>query len=386
MSSRQTATGRPGSCPASTSRVPASRRGDSNATSVSAAPRNRLSSSPRARGRKPTKRHRSAGSPDATSAVVTAEGPGSTSTLTPAARQARTRAKPGSDTTGCPRIRHEGDHRSLADALDELPLRERLRCARAGSRAASGSRGGRAAHAYGGCPRTRSGPPPAASRARGGLCPRGCLSGSDTRQVAPPAPRWRSSRKYRVPRMPDVPEDQPAVHALPCAPPSDSRSRRAGGRARPYLLALRQGPRRASAADAAGGSGCGPSGCCSRCSASSLGWIALSLVLFLISSQVERTPIPTNVDSVLDHVRLPADLRHQHPRAGLRPPPEEQQGTGGGNDRAGTLGHDHADPHRRGTRGAPLDPPRHRRSKSPATACRRSTPRTSSAARPSRSP
>ena len=56
---------------------------------------------------------------------------------------------------------------------------------------------------------------------------------------------------------------------------------------------------------------------------------------------------------------LPADLGQQHPRARLRPPPEGLEGTGRGNDRSGPLGHDHADPHRRRTRGAPVDPARH---------------------------
>src|SRR4051794_2684994 len=40
-------------------------------------------------GRKPSKRHRSAGNPDATSAVITADGPGSTSTSRSRSRQAR---------------------------------------------------------------------------------------------------------------------------------------------------------------------------------------------------------------------------------------------------------------------------------------------------------
>ena len=59
--------------------------------------------------------------------------------------------------------------------------------------------------------------------------------------------------------------------------------------------------------------------------------------------------------------RLSADLGQQHPRARLRPAPEGQQGTGGGNHRLRALGHDHADPHRRRARGATVDPARHRR-------------------------
>ena len=67
------------------------RRGDSNATSVppEAASENTLRSSPFFRGRKPTNRHESDGSPDATSAVSAAEGPGRTSTARPAATHAR---------------------------------------------------------------------------------------------------------------------------------------------------------------------------------------------------------------------------------------------------------------------------------------------------------
>ena len=54
------------------------------------------------RGRKPTNWYRSPRSPDATSAVSTAEAPGSTVTSTPAASAARTIRAPGSDTPGMP--------------------------------------------------------------------------------------------------------------------------------------------------------------------------------------------------------------------------------------------------------------------------------------------
>ena len=47
-------------------------------------------------------RHRSPGSPDATSAVTAADGPGSTSTGNPASRQAATTTAPGSETPGMP--------------------------------------------------------------------------------------------------------------------------------------------------------------------------------------------------------------------------------------------------------------------------------------------
>ncbi|HSS58850.1 MAG TPA: SAM-dependent methyltransferase, partial [Solirubrobacteraceae bacterium] len=65
----------------------ATRRGDSNATSVSGPP-NVACNSPFLRGRKPTNRHRSAGSALATSAASAADGPGSTSTASPAATHA----------------------------------------------------------------------------------------------------------------------------------------------------------------------------------------------------------------------------------------------------------------------------------------------------------
>jgi hypothetical protein len=70
--------------------VPGTRRGDSNATSVPPGSESTRRSSPFLRGRKPWKCHSSAGRPDATSAVIAAEGPGSTSTGSPAATQART--------------------------------------------------------------------------------------------------------------------------------------------------------------------------------------------------------------------------------------------------------------------------------------------------------
>ncbi len=54
------------------------------------------------RGRNPWNTHSDAGSPDATSAVIAADGPGSTSTGSPAATQARTSTYPGSDTSGIP--------------------------------------------------------------------------------------------------------------------------------------------------------------------------------------------------------------------------------------------------------------------------------------------
>ena len=90
VSSRQTATPRSGSASASADNVDARRRGLSKATVVSAESRTAATSAAR-RGRKPTNRQRSAGSPEATTATGTDDAPGSTSTRTPASNAARMR-------------------------------------------------------------------------------------------------------------------------------------------------------------------------------------------------------------------------------------------------------------------------------------------------------
>ena len=54
------------------------------------------------RGRKPSNTKRSVGNPESTSAVSTALGPGTTSTASPASRQARTSRSPGSLIPGIP--------------------------------------------------------------------------------------------------------------------------------------------------------------------------------------------------------------------------------------------------------------------------------------------
>ena len=63
---------------------------------------NRRARGPSRRGGKPSKQNRSLGSPDTASAAVTAEGPGSTVTLSPAAAAAATSRYPGSLTPGMP--------------------------------------------------------------------------------------------------------------------------------------------------------------------------------------------------------------------------------------------------------------------------------------------
>ena len=73
-----------------------------SAPGTAASSSSRVSSAPLLRGRKPSKKKCSMGSPEATSAQVTAEGPGMTSTASPASRTASTRRWPGSDTPGIP--------------------------------------------------------------------------------------------------------------------------------------------------------------------------------------------------------------------------------------------------------------------------------------------
>src|SRR6185312_2160464 len=79
VSSRQTAAGRSGAIAASAANDSPTRRGDSKATTVSAE-RSTRSISPERFGRKPSKRQRSVGRPEATSATGTTEGPGRTTT------------------------------------------------------------------------------------------------------------------------------------------------------------------------------------------------------------------------------------------------------------------------------------------------------------------
>ena len=86
-------------------REPVARRPPALATRTrptSRARRTPASSAPFLRGRNPANRHRSAGSALATSAASAADGPGRTSTASPAATHACTRTNPGSDTSGVP--------------------------------------------------------------------------------------------------------------------------------------------------------------------------------------------------------------------------------------------------------------------------------------------
>ena len=105
VSSRTSATRLAGNTSAALASVAATRRGDSYTTS---APGMHESSSRRATcadfflGKKPSKKKCSLASPLATRAHVTAEGPGTTSTLSPASSAASTSFWPGSLTPGMP--------------------------------------------------------------------------------------------------------------------------------------------------------------------------------------------------------------------------------------------------------------------------------------------
>ena len=127
VSSRHTATSRAGSNAASERSDARNRCGDSNATTRSPrrasrarAPRAR----PALRGRKPTNAYEPPPRPLATSAVSTADGPGSTVTGICASSAARTRRAPGIGDERHPRIRDE------RDALSRLEPRQELRDAR----------------------------------------------------------------------------------------------------------------------------------------------------------------------------------------------------------------------------------------------------------------
>ena len=76
--------------------------------------------SPDLRGRKPSKAKRSVGSPDATKAERSADGPGIGETLAPARRQARTRKNASSETPGVPASQIKAKLLAPQDALDEF--------------------------------------------------------------------------------------------------------------------------------------------------------------------------------------------------------------------------------------------------------------------------
>ena len=83
-----------------------------------------------ARGRKPTKRQRAAGSPEATSAVMTALAPGRTSSCSPSPTHARSSAWPGSEISGVPESLTSATTSPCAMRAISSRVRGELRCAR----------------------------------------------------------------------------------------------------------------------------------------------------------------------------------------------------------------------------------------------------------------
>ena len=244
-----------------------------------------------------------------------------------------------------------------------------------------------AAPAYAACPHTRPRRPPPARRARAASHPRGCRSASGTRRAAR-LPRAReSSGKYRVP--PICREYSPASPA-PNAPQRDEPPQytryRAGRRLLPGRAAARNRvePERSPLRRAVG-AGLGGSG---RITGKRVALGLLALVVGWVLLSLAAVPGELALRARLPALRrrerarpgrLSADLGQHHPRARLRPPPEEQQGTRRRNHGPGPLGHDHADPHRRRAQRRACRSRATRSSRSPATACRRSTPPTPSA-------
>ena len=127
VSSRHTATSRAGSSGrerAQRRRQPLRRLERDDGQPHDDVSRQSASSSPALRGRKPTNAYAPPPRPLATSAVSTADGPGSTVTGTSASSAARTSRAPGSETTRHPGVRDE------RDALSRLEPRQQLGDAR----------------------------------------------------------------------------------------------------------------------------------------------------------------------------------------------------------------------------------------------------------------
>ena len=91
-------------------------------------------------------------------------------------------------------------------------------------------------------------------------------------------------------------------------------------------------------------------------------WLAISLVLFLVSAQIQSAQVSDAADAELGRRRLPADLAQHDPRARLRRPHQGLQGARREQDRhAQPLGLDPARARRRRPQRDALDPARHRR-------------------------
>ena len=172
---------------------------------------------------------------------------------------------------------------------------------------------------------------------------------------------------------------QAAVHPLPRGPEAAAprpwgcgRERVGGAGAQPRGQPVRRRSRRPAAAPAAsppgharparslpGGGGSPPSAPCSALLALIVGWLALSLVLFLVSSHFQRISPPANVASQLESAGFLLTSANNILVLGSDKRQKDSKGTGRRHQRAQPLGLDHADPHRRRACRAPLDSARH---------------------------
>ena len=146
--------------------------------------------------------------------------------------------------------------------------------------------------------------------------------------------------------QPHTPATAPAAGCSPAKMRISARPRPAAGAPGPPAGTPPR-PARAAALD-------DPNGASSWVLGLLLGWLRLSLVLFLISSHFNRTPLPRDVAAVLDPAGSPltsannilvlgsAGARRTAANRALKRP-------------ARALGHDHADPHRGRALGAPVD-------------------------------
>ena len=122
VSSRQTAAGRSGASAASAASEAGGGAGDSKATTVSAE-RSTRSSSPARLGRKPSKRQRSVGSPEATSAVGHRRGPWQDLDLQVAVDAGADQPVARVGDRGRPRVADQHDPGPALDLLRELRAR-----------------------------------------------------------------------------------------------------------------------------------------------------------------------------------------------------------------------------------------------------------------------
>ena len=89
-----------------------------------------------------------------------------------------------------------------------------------------------------------------------------------------------------------------------------------------------------------------------------VGWVLVSLLLFLISAQVQRQKVNDAAGSTLNDSGFPLTSPNNDPRARLRRPHEGDEGARRQRRRPEPLGHDPADARRRRERSARLSIPR----------------------------